>query len=264
MPVHPTAIISPLAGIDPSASIGPYVVIEGAVQVGAGSDIAAGAMILGNTVIGPGCRIHSHAVVGDVPQDRTYLGGESFCRIGENCVIREGATVHRGTRPGSATVVGDRCQLMTNTHVGHNCEVGNDVVIVSGALLGGYVQVGDKAVIAGGAAIHQFVRIGELALVSGLAKVVQDVPPYCMTDRDGSIIGENRIGLLRARMSAAERSEIKNAFRLIYRSGLLRDAVLDQLRTTLTTLAGRTLIEFMTNDSKRGVRRESIPLPRAA
>lgn len=264
MSVHSTAVVSPLAKIDPSASIGPFVVIDGAVQVGAGSHVGAAAMILGNTEIGRGCRIHSHAVVGDVPQDRTYAGGESFCRIGEECIIREGATVHRGTRPGSATVIGDRCMLMTNTHVGHNCVVGNDVIIISGALLGGHVHVGAKAVIAGGAAIHQFVRIGELAMISGLAKVVQDVPPFFMTDRDGAIVGENRIGLMRAGLSAAERLEIKSAFRIIYRSGMLRECVLEELRTTLTTVAGRTLFEFMANSSGRGVGRESIPLRRAA
>lgn len=264
MPVHPTAIVSPLARIDPSASIGPFVVIDGAVEIGAGSQIAAAAVILGDTWIGPGSRVHSHAVIGDLPQDRSYHGSESYCRIGADCIIREGATVHRGTQPGSTTVVGDRCMLMTNTHVAHNCHVGNDVMIVSGALLGGHVQIGAKAVIAGGAAIHQFVRIGELAMVSGLAKVVQDVPPYSMTDRDGAIIGENRVGLLRSGLSSAERHEIKSAFRLIYRSGMLRDAVLAELQTTLITAAGRTLVDFMTHDSKRGMRRESIPLRRAA
>jgi UDP-N-acetylglucosamine acyltransferase len=267
MPVHPTAIVSSLAEIDPSASIGPYVIIEGSVKVGAGSHVAAAAIILGSTAVGRGCRIHSHAVVGDTPQDRAYQGGdagETFCRIGDDCIIREGATIHRGTLPGTATVIGDRCMLMTNTHVGHNCEIGDDVVIVSGALLGGHVHVGDKAVIAGGAAIHQFVRIGALAMVSGLAKVVQDVPPYFLTDRDGAIVGENRIGLLRARLTPAERQEIKSAFRIIYRSGQLREVVLNELRSTLTTVAGQTLLDFMVLDSTRGVRRESVPFRRAA
>lgn len=264
MSVHPTAIIDPHAVIDPSASIGPYVVIEGAVRIGADCRIAASAMILGNTDIGAGCRIHAHAVVGDVPQDRDYEGGESYCQIGEDCVIREGATVHRGTLPGSATIVGNRCTLMTNSHVGHNCVVGDDVVIISGALLGGYVEIGRKAVIAGGAAIHQFVRIGELAMVSGLAKVVQDVPPYSLTDRDGAIVGENRVGLLRAGLTGLERSEIKIAFRIIYRSGMGRDAVIDELRSSLTTFAGQQLIDFIAHSSRRGVRRRSTPLRRAA
>jgi UDP-N-acetylglucosamine acyltransferase len=264
MPVHPSAIVDPLAIIDPSASIGPYVIIEGAVRIGPRCQIAAAANILGNTDIGADCRIHAHAMVGDVPQDRAYDGGESYCRIGEGCVIREGATVHRGTKPGSTTIVGNRCILMTNSHVAHNCELGDDVTIVSGVLLGGYVQIGARAVIAGGAAVHQFVRIGELAMVSGLAKVVQDVPPFFLTDRDGSIVGENRIGLLRARLSSLERSEIKEAFRVIYRSGLGHDAALEELRQRLLTVAGRQLVEFMAAGSKRGIRRETIPLRRSA
>lgn len=155
-------------------------------------------------------------------------------------------------------MIGDRCLLMTNTHVGHNCAVGDDAVITSGALLGGHVQMGASAVIGGGAAIHQFVRIGKLAMISGLAKVVQDVPPFFLTDREGAIVGENRTGMGRARITPEERQDIRSAFRIIYRSGMQRDVILSELRKTLTTAAGRTLVEFMSLTSQRGVRRESI------
>jgi acyl-ACP--UDP-N-acetylglucosamine O-acyltransferase len=130
--------------------------------------VAASAVILGNTRIGAGCQIHSHAVIGDIPQDHAFDGSDSYCLIGDECTIREGATIHRGTAPGSATIVGDRCFLMTNSHVAHNCEIGNDVTLVSGALLAGYVRVGARAVISGNAAVHQFVRVGELAMIDGL------------------------------------------------------------------------------------------------
>jgi UDP-N-acetylglucosamine acyltransferase len=264
MSVHSTAIIDPRATIDPSATIGAHAVIDGPVRIGAGCHIAPLAVIMGHTLIEAGCHVHAHAVIGDVPQDRAFQGSESYCHVGENSVIREGVTIHRGTKPGSTTTVGRRCLVMTNAHIGHNCTLGDDIVVVSGALLGGYVQVGSGAVISGGAAIHQFVRVGNLAMVSGLSKVVQDVPPYFMTDREGGIIGENRIGMRRAGLSTHERLEIRDAFRIIYRSKLGRDEVLDLLQARLTTTAGRMLYDFLATGSQRGVCRESIPIRRAA
>jgi len=264
MTIHATAIVDPQAKIDATATIGPYVVIDGPVRIGSGCRIAASAVILGYTEIGADCQIHSHAVIGDVPQDHAFEGAESYCRIGAGSTVREGATIHRGTAPGSQTTVGRRCFLMTNSHVGHNCEIGDDVTIVSGAVLGGYVQVGPRAVISGNAAIHQFVRIGELAMVSGLAKVVQDVPPFFMTDREGAVVGENRIGLIRARFSALERTEIKAAFRVIYRSGKGHQEAIEYLSGYVTSDAGRRLLDFIAVHSKRGVTRDSLRLRRAA
>jgi UDP-N-acetylglucosamine acyltransferase len=264
MPIHPSAIVDRLAEIDPSAVIGPHVVIEGPVQIAAECELGASAVVLGHTQIGRGCRIHAHAVVGGVPQDRRYDGGVSFCRVGEECTIREGATVHRGTAAGSATIIGNRCLLMTNSHVAHNCRLGDDVTLVSGSLLGGYVEVGGKAMISGHACVHQFVRIGELALVSILARVVQDVPPFLIAGRDGAIVGENRVGLLRAGLLAEEKQEIKAAYRVIYRAGLGRNAAIDYLSSSVKTAAGRRLLDFMSGDSPRGVATRSPNSARAA
>jgi UDP-N-acetylglucosamine acyltransferase len=264
MTVHPTAVIDPQAMVDPSSVIEPHVVITGPVRIGPGCHVGASAVILGNTVIGAGCQIHSHAVIGGLPQDHAYHGGESYCQIGEACIIREGVTIHRGTASGSVTTVGARCFLMTNCHVAHNCEIGDEVTIVSGALLAGYVRVGPRAVISGNAAIHQFVRIGELAMVSGLARIVQDVPPFFMTGKEGTVVAENRVGLMRAKLSSLERKEIKAAFRIIYRSGIGHDEAVDQLSGFISSDAGRRLLEFMAAGSKRGLARDSIRLRRAA
>ncbi|MGQ0637254.1 MAG: acyl-ACP--UDP-N-acetylglucosamine O-acyltransferase [Planctomycetaceae bacterium] len=264
MSIHPTAVIDPRATVDSTTTIGPHVVIDGPVRIGADCRIAASAVIMGNTVIEAGCRIHAHAVIGDLPQDRAYDGGESYCQVGAGCTIREGVTIHRGTGAGSATVIGRGCLLMTNCHIGHNCVLHDEVTIVSGVLLGGYVQVGARALISGGAAVHQFVRIGELAIISGLGKIVQDVPPFFMTDRDGAIVGENRVGLRRAGFSPMERDDIKLAHRIIYRSGMGRDEAIENLAGRISTAAGRRLLDFLSAGSKRGISREAIPFRRAA
>jgi UDP-N-acetylglucosamine acyltransferase len=264
MTIHSTAIIDPQANVDATATIGPYVVIEGPVHIGARCHVATSAVLLGNTEIGADCRIHSHAVIGDLPQDHAYDGAVSYCRLGKRCTVREGVTIHRGTAPGSETLVGNHCLLMTNSHVGHNCQIADDVTLVSGCVLGGYVQVGPRAVISGNAAIHQFVRIGELAMVSGLAKVVQDVPPFFMTDREGAVVGENRVGMIRARLSALERTEIKAAFRVIYRSGKGHQEIIEYLSGYITSDAGRRLLDFVALRSKRGMTRDSLRLRHAA
>jgi UDP-N-acetylglucosamine acyltransferase len=253
MSIHSTAIIDPAAQIDPSALIGPYVVIAGAVSIAADCELASGVIVYGPTSIGPRTRIHSHAVVGDIPQDRAFHGGDSSVRIGADCIIREGATIHRGSQPGSQTIIGDRCFLMTNSHVGHNCMLADDVTMISGSLLGGYVDVGTRAVISGNAAVHQFVRVGELAMISGLGKIVQDIPPFFMTDQEGALVGVNRVGMLRSGMSTLERDEIKAAYRVIYRSGLGRVQVAEMLSAIVKTAPGQRLIDFLAAKSKRGI-----------
>lgn len=263
MSIHATAVVDRRASVDPSAEIGPHAVVEGPVQIGPNCRIAHSAVILGHTWIGAGCTIHAHAMIGDVPQDRTYAGEESYCHVGEACVIREGATIHRGASPGSATRVGDRCYLMTNSHVGHDCILGDDVTLTSGALLGGHVLVGRRAVISGNAAIHQFVRIGELAMVSGLGKIVQDVPPFLLADRDGTIAGVNRVGMLRWNMESCERREVKEAYRLLYRSGLSRAAAIAAVEAIITTEAGEQLLAFLKADSPRGITRDRVQRERA-
>lgn len=252
MPIHPTAVVDSAAVIDPSASIGPHAVVTGNVHIGPDCELMPAAVVMGQTTLAAGCRIHSFAVVGDAPQDFKYRGEASYCRIGQGTVIREGATVHRGTTPGSTTVVGDRCLLMTNSHVGHNCELSDDVVLVSGSLLGGHVSVGQRAIISGNAAVHQHVRIGELALVGILARITQDVPPFCITDQEGNVIAENRVGMKRAGFSVDERNELKAAFAAIYRAAIGRNAALHYLQSTMSTDAGRRLLAFYAHQSTRG------------
>lgn len=253
MAIHPSAFIDPRADIHPQAEIGPMVVISGAVTIGAGTIVDPFVHILGHTTIGTGCHVHSGAVIGDLPQDRQYTGGESYCRIGDDTIIREGATIHRGTAAGSVTTVGDRCYIMANAHVAHNCTVGDDVTLVNGALLGGYVRVGAKAIVSGNVGIHQFVRIGELAMVGALAKVTQDIPPFMLVGRDGRCEGPNTIGLRRAGFPIAERDAVKTAYRILYRDGLSREDAITFLTKIQHIFVIQRLLDFLDGSSLRGI-----------
>jgi UDP-N-acetylglucosamine acyltransferase len=264
MSIHSSAIVHPDAFVDPSSQIGPHVVIDGPARIGPGCIIFASAVVLGATEIGAGCRIHSHAVIGDIPQDRAYNGTASFCRVGSGCILREGVTIHRATGEGEATILGEGCHLMTNAHVAHNCILGQEVTLVSGALLGGYVHVGDRAIISGNAAVHQFVRIGELAMIGGLSKVVQDIPPFLMTDQDGSVVGVNSVGLLRAGIALKDRLEIKSLYKLIYRSGTPMQRALELAEEMAVTEVGCQFISFLALTSRRGIGKQKARKRNAA
>jgi UDP-N-acetylglucosamine acyltransferase len=253
MPIHPTAIIDPRAEIDPTADIGAYAIIDGPVRVGPGARVYPHAYLAGWTEIGANCEVHPSAVVGHPPQDLAYHGEETYCRIGEGTIIREGVTIHRGTKAGSATIVGKHCFLMANSHIGHNCEVGDEVKMANGALLAGHVHVGDGAFLSGNSAVHQFCRIGELVMVRGLNPVIMDVPPYFTVSHSGLCAGINAVGLRRGGFTAAQRSDVQHAFRTLYRSGMIFQKAVEQLAATVTTDAGRKIVEFLQAPSKRGI-----------
>jgi UDP-N-acetylglucosamine acyltransferase len=198
--------------------------------------------------------VHAGAVLGDLPQDLGFQGGDSFLRIGANCMLREGLTIHRGTKPGSATEIGDGCFLMANAHFAHNVKLGNGVIVVSGALLAGYVEVGDRAFISGNAVVHQFVRIGRLAMLGGISGVSKDVPPF-FTVRPGAVnrvLGVNIVGLRRAGFKPDERQAIREAFKLLYRSGLNVTDAVARLRGATPAAPVLEICDFI-DQSRRGI-----------
>jgi UDP-N-acetylglucosamine acyltransferase len=252
MPIHPTALIDARAEVHADADIGPYVVIDGAVHVGARTRVGAHATLTGWTEIGADNVIHPGAVIGDTPQDLAFGGEESYLRIGDRNVFREHVQIHRGTKPGSSTVIGSDNYFMTNSHVGHNCRVGNHVILANGALLGGYVEVEDQVFVSGNCAVHQFVRVGRLAILRGLSRTSRDVPPFCIMDGTHTVRAINRVGLRRAGFTATQIRALQNAFvHLFRRGGNLGKAVAELDNESVSTEV-RYLIDFI-RASKRGV-----------
>lgn len=258
MPIHPTAIVDPTAEIDPTADIGAYAIIEGDVHIGAETRLYPHAFIARYTTIGRRCRIHPFAVVGHLPQDVKFGGAPSRTCIGDDTIVREHATIHRGTLPESVTSVGHRCFLMAGAHVGHNCTVADDAVLVNGVLLAGHVEVGPGAFVSGNSVIHQFVRIGELAMIGGGLRAASDVPPFLLVGPAG-VVGPNVVGLRRAGLSAEERNEIRRAYRILYRSGLPFPKGVEQVAALVQTAPGRRLVEFLRGHSRRGFARLKTP-----
>ncbi len=252
MPIHPTAIVDPAAEIDATASIGPYAVIEGHVCVGAGCRIYPHAYLSGWTELGANCQVHPSAVVGHLPQDLKFDGSRSWCRIGAGTIIREGASIHRGTEPDSETVVGRNCFIMAAAHVGHNCVVGDEVKLANAVLLAGHVTVGNAAFISGGVVVHQFCRIGEYAMVAGGSRITMDAPPFFMFLHDSECVGVNLVGLRRAGFSREEIAEIREAYRILYRTGRAFCAAIDDLAAVVQTAPGRRLAAFLQAPTKRG------------
>ncbi|MBU4200668.1 MAG: acyl-ACP--UDP-N-acetylglucosamine O-acyltransferase [Verrucomicrobia bacterium] len=253
--IHPTAIVHPGANLGNNVQIGPYAVIEDKVCIGDGTVMGPHVTICRFTTLGAACTIHANAVLGDWPQDVAFKPEEeSFLRIGSHCMIREGVTMHRGTKPGTATEVGDHCFLMVNSHLGHNVKLGASVIIANGALLGGYVDVGDGVFISGNCLVHQFTRIGKLAILAGGTAINKDVPPFCKTQglSPNTVAGLNVIGLKRAGIGLEDRLAIKRAFAILYRSGLNVSQAVERMKREYPSGLAQEFCVFI-EASKRGI-----------
>lgn len=180
------------------------------------------------------------------------MGDTSYCEIGEDTIIREHVTIHRGASLGSSTRIGRRCYLMANSYVGHDCWIGDDVTLVNGSLLTGHVEIGSRAVISVNATVHEFARIGEGAMIGGLSKITQDVVPYFMANGNGQIVGINRIGLSRTEVASAEVDLVQRAYRILCRKGDSLSVARQHLAALPLNPLISTIIAFVSVDSRRG------------
>jgi len=251
MEVHATAVVSPGARLGRDVVVGPFAVVEDDTSIGDGSLIRAHAVVRRFTRLGAQNRVHEGAVLGGEPQDVAFTGGDSALVIGDRNLIREGVTIHRSTREGGATQVGSDCFLMAYAHVAHDDRIGDRVIIANNVALAGHVEVQDQAFLSGGVVVHQFCRVGRLAMIGGNAKVVQDCLPFVITDGlPGRARGLNVVGLRRAGVTASQLRTLREAYRLLLRSGLPLAAALEKLSLLADPLVDE-LAAFV-RSSKRG------------
>lgn len=252
--IHPTAIVDPGANIDASVEIGPFSVIGPQVTIGEKTIVQSHVVIEGEVEIGTGNLIGHGAVIGAPPQDVSFSPErKTKVEIGNNNIIREYCTIHRGTAEGSSTKIGDKNFLMAGVHIGHNCEIGNNVIIANDCLLAGYVLVDNGAFLGGGSTFHQFMHIGRLVMVQGSSAFGKDIPPFLIAADRNSVFGVNIIGLRRAGFSAKDRDEIKAAFKLIYLTGLNLAQAREKAATMKFRGPAREFLDFVANAKKRGI-----------
>ncbi len=253
MKIHPTAIVAKEAELPEDVEIGAHAVVGKGVRLGAGCVVQANAILEGSTILGAQNFVGYGAVIGATPQDFAFRETvSSEVRVGDGNTLREYVTIHRGTKEGSATVIGNNCYLMVGTHLGHNVRLGDNVVIANNCLLAGYVEVGDGAVLGGGTVFHQFLRVGQLAMVRGGTRFGKDIPPYVSADGENLLSGVNALGLRRAGFRAEVRMEIKRAFKLVYWSGINISQALERAKSTTWSQEAQLFFEFIAA-SKRGI-----------
>lgn len=256
--IHPAAIIDPKAEIGEGVEIGPYSVIERGVSIAAGTKIGPHVVIREGTQIGRRCQIFQFSSIGEAPQAFAYKGEKTSLLIGDQNIIREFVTLHRGTpHGGGKTVIGDGNYLMAYSHVAHDCYIGNQVVLANGATLAGHILIEDYAIIGGLSAIHQFCRIGTHAFISGLTGVTLDIPPYMLSSGSrAKLFGLNTVGLKRAHFREETLRALKKAYRIIFRSGLTLSTALKSVEEDEISQMPEVqhLLQFIQH-SKRGISR---------
>lgn len=253
--IHPTASVHPSAVLGKDAIIGPYSIVGENVIIGARTILEAHTMVEKWAQIGDDCHIHFGSVIGSPPQDKKYHGEKGLVKIGNRTTIREYTTVNRPTGD-DITEVGSDCLFLTNVHIGHNCKIGNGVVITNLTHISGHIEIGDGAIIGGMVGMHQFVRIGKGSMVGGYSKVSQDLPPFMLCEGNPvSIRTPNVIGLRRSGASRDALHELKQIYKIFFRSNLNTNQALTEIENQqiAKTPEAKYFIDFIKAKSKRGI-----------
>lgn len=252
--IHSTAIVSPKAKLGDNIEIGPYTIIHDDVEIGNECIIGPHVVIYNGARIANRVKIFQGASVSNLPQDLKYANEETYLYIGDDTVIREFATLHKGTAATGKTVIGSNCLLMAYVHVAHDCIIGNKVIISNATQIAGHVKIEDVVIIGGQGAVHQFCKIGQHAMVGGGGMVGTDIPPYSLVSGyPARFMGLNIVGLKRRNFSSDDINTLKDAYKIFYNSGLNHSAALQILKEKYSEHPlVRNIIEFI-ESSQRGV-----------
>lgn len=254
--IHSTAIIDPSAVIASDVKIGPYSIIGPNVTIGSGTTIHSHVVVGGYTRIGEGNEIFQFASVGEVCQDLKYAGEETWLEIGDYNKIREHCSLHRGTiQDQSLTKIGSHNLLMVNTHIAHDCVIGNHNIFANNAGIAGHVHIGDFVVVGGNSGIHQFCKIDSYSMIGGASLILKDVPAYVMVSGNPAhAFGLNVEGMRRKGWSKDIIMGLREAFKLIYKSGLTTEQAIQQIRDDILpkVTEAQLLIDSLL-ESKRGI-----------
>ena len=259
--IHPTAVVSVRAELGRDVTVGPFCVIEEGVHVGEGCLLASHVVLKRNTILGAGNRIEDGAVLGGRPQHLQAAERTGNLVVGDSNQIREMVTIHAALHEGESTRVGNQNMIMVAAHIGHDACVEDHTILTNNVLLGGHTHVGHHAYLAGASAAHQFCRIGCNAMVGGQAAIKRDVPPYVMVDgQSNEVVGLNLIGLRRQGFTKEDISQLKAAYRVIYRSELAWNEILSSLRAKSTTGPVQVLAEFLSRGERGFVQARRTPI----
>lgn len=256
--IHPTALVDSAAELDSSVSVGPFSVIGPHVKIGPGTDIGAHCVIEGHTSIGANNRFVSYCSIGAMPQDKKYRNEPTRLEIGDNNVVREFCTMHVGTvQDEGVTRVGNDNWIMTYVHIAHDCRIGNNTILSASAQLAGHVHVNDWAILGGFTGVHQFVKIGAHVMTGAQTLLLQDVPPFVLAaGSPAKPAGINVEGLKRRGFSAESIKALRDAYKMLYRSGLTlaeaRAAIESRRAQDAAAAPLAVMLEFL-NTASRGI-----------
>ena len=255
--IHSTALVSPKAKLGNNILIAPYVVIQDDVEIGDDCFIGPHAVIYDGARIGNRVKIYQSASIANVPQDLKFKDEESYFYIGDDTTVREFVTLHRGTVDTGFSRIGKNCLLMAYSHVAHDCVIGDKVIIANSVQIAGHVTIEDWVIIGGATPVHQFVKIYQHAMIGGGFRIVVDIPPYVLAGNEPlRYAGLNLVGLRRRGFSNDHITDLKNAYSIIYNSGLNFSEAKEKVTAEFPDHPlVKNIIDFF-NNSKRGILRK--------